>query len=41
MWNASKNAGMKVANGMYLYRITTNFNDGRMFSDVKRMLLLK
>jgi hypothetical protein len=41
VWNASNNAGTKVASGMYLYRVTAELNDGRSFSDVKRMLLLK
>ncbi|NUN70508.1 MAG: T9SS type A sorting domain-containing protein [Bacteroidetes bacterium] len=35
-WNA---AG--AASGMYLYRVTAQLNDGRSFTDAKRMLLLK
>lgn len=41
MWNATNASGMKAASGMYLYRVTAKLNDGRSFSDVKRMLLLK
>ncbi|MHB1050214.1 MAG: FlgD immunoglobulin-like domain containing protein [Bacteroidota bacterium] len=41
VWNATNAAGMKAASGMYLYRVTAELSDGRSFSDVKRMLLLK
>lgn len=41
VWNATNGAGMKAASGMYLYRVTAELNDGRSFSDVKRMMLLK
>lgn len=40
-WNASNTSGAKVSSGMYLYRVTAELSDGRTFSDVKRMLLLK
>jgi flagellar hook assembly protein FlgD len=40
-WNASNRTGAKVASGMYLYRVTALLNDGRAFTDTKRMLLLK
>ncbi|MEW6060588.1 MAG: FlgD immunoglobulin-like domain containing protein [Bacteroidota bacterium] len=41
VWNATNNAGMKVSSGMYLYRLTAQLSDGRVFTDVKRMMLLK
>jgi hypothetical protein len=41
VWNATNNTGAKVSSGMYLYRVTAELSDGRSFSDVKRMLLLK
>jgi hypothetical protein len=40
-WNATNRTGAKVASGMYLYRVTALMNDGRAFTDTKRMLLLK
>lgn len=40
-WNALRDGGAKVSSGMYLYRITAQLNDGRVFTDAKRMLLLK
>jgi flagellar hook assembly protein FlgD len=40
-WNATRDGGAKVSSGMYLYRITAQLNDGRTFTDAKRMLLLK
>lgn len=41
VWNSSNASGAKAASGMYLYRITAQLSDGRSFTDVKRMLLLK
>jgi flagellar hook assembly protein FlgD len=41
VWNATDRTGAKAASGMYLYRVTVQLNDGRSFSDTKRMLLLK
>ncbi|MBI2429503.1 MAG: T9SS type A sorting domain-containing protein [Ignavibacteriales bacterium] len=41
VWNATNNAGTKVSSGMYLYRVTAQLSDGRTFTDVKRMLMLK
>jgi flagellar hook assembly protein FlgD len=41
VWNASGRSGANVASGVYLYRVTAQLNDGRSFSDTKRMLLLK
>ncbi len=40
MWNGSNSSGLKVASGIYLYRITAQV-DGRSYSDTKRMLMLK
>jgi hypothetical protein len=39
-WNSLNNEGKTVANGMYLYRLTTSGGDER-FSSVKKMVLLK
>jgi flagellar hook assembly protein FlgD len=41
VWNGVNTSGIKVASGMYLYRITAQMNDGHSYSDVKRMLLIK
>lgn len=41
VWNGSNSFGLKVASGMYLYRITAQMEGGRSFSDTKRMLMLK
>ncbi|MBI2429490.1 MAG: T9SS type A sorting domain-containing protein [Ignavibacteriales bacterium] len=41
VWNGTSAAERTVASGMYLYRITARLNDGRTFTDVKRMLMLK
>lgn len=41
VWNGLNNAGAKISSGMYLYRVTAQLNDGRTFTDVKRMLMLK
>lgn len=41
VWSAVNTAGTKVSSGMYLYRVTAQLNDGKTFTDVKRMLLLK
>jgi len=41
VWNATNNKGIKVSSGMYLYRVTAQLSDGRVFTDVKRMMLLK
>ena len=40
-WNAADRSGAKLASGMYLYRVTARLNDGRAFSETKRMMLLK
>ncbi|MDP1676017.1 MAG: FlgD immunoglobulin-like domain containing protein [Bacteroidota bacterium] len=41
VWDATNKAGSKVSSGMYLYRINAYLNDGRMFAEVRRMMLLK
>ncbi len=41
MWNATTGAGSKAASGLYLYRISVQLEDGRTFTDAKRMMLLK
>jgi flagellar hook assembly protein FlgD len=39
-WNSLNNEGKTVANGMYLYQLTTSGGD-ESFSSVKKMVLLK
>ena len=41
VWNGVSNTGAKISSGMYLYRVTAQLSDGRTFTDVKRMLMLK
>lgn len=41
VWNATNRAGANVSSGVYLYRVTARTDDGRSFSETKRMMLLK
>lgn len=41
VWNGLTLSGLRAASGMYLYRITAQLDDGRLFTDAKRMMLLK
>jgi len=41
VWNAANRSGAAAASGLYLYRVTARTDDGRSFSETKRMMLLK
>ncbi|GBD86594.1 flagellar basal body rod modification protein [bacterium BMS3Abin03] len=40
-WNGTDNSGMKVSSGIYLYKLKANGSNGRNFTQIKKMVLLK
>ncbi|HQU71145.1 MAG: T9SS type A sorting domain-containing protein [Calditrichaeota bacterium] len=40
-WDGRNEAGMPVASGVYLYRLTANGQSGKHFSETRKMLFLK
>jgi photosystem II stability/assembly factor-like uncharacterized protein len=40
-WDGRNSAGTSVASGLYFYRLEARAPNGRLFSDIKKMLLLK
>ncbi|MBZ0198364.1 MAG: T9SS type A sorting domain-containing protein [Ignavibacteriaceae bacterium] len=41
VWNARDNSGNRVSSGVYFYEVKANGVDGRTFSQMKKMILLK
>lgn len=40
-WNARNNYGTKVSSGIYFYQIKASSNDGKQFTQTRKMVLLK
>jgi hypothetical protein len=41
VWNGNDNVGNQVASGIYFYEMKANGNDGRSYSQIMKMVLLK
>jgi hypothetical protein len=41
VWNGADDTGSKVSSGVYLYEMKANGNNGKAYSQMKKMVLLK
>ena len=41
IWNAKDGNGSRISSGVYFYEVKANGSDGREFSQMKKMILLK